>query len=261
MDRHAERQPQCHTSRESRIPAPPGLLLDSGAVTWFERATHRVLCPGYANRHPIESLARGGSAKLLSFTKKTKFELRSLKTFQKNQALSGLPSGLRAAWSTCQYRIIMILCSIESLVQAALAQLLAFTKKIKFELWWSLYIYIVPMVVRQSGLDTQRPLAVSNLNLSKFYLLNQFASSSAFDCMWLGTVGNSIRKADVRPRTFDLKSPTHPHERPCANPTSELNASVMRHSTPAKRGRIGGTQQVLHQIRITKPIQKSFIYL
>ena len=128
---------------------PPELLLDSNAVTWFECATHRVLCPGYANRHPIESLAWGGSAKLLAFTKKTKFELWSLKTFQKNQALSGLPSGLRAAWSTCQYRIIMILCSIESLVQAALAQLLAFTKKIKFELWRPL----VPMAIRKSGLD------------------------------------------------------------------------------------------------------------
>ena len=31
---------------------------------------------------------------------------------------------------------------------------------------------------------------------------------------------------DVRPRTFDLKSPTHPHERPRVNPTPELNASV-----------------------------------
>ena len=112
---------------------PPELLLASNDVTCVERATQRIFCPGYANRHPIESLARGGSAKLLSFTKKTKFELWSLKTFQKNQALSGLPSGLRAAWSTCQYRIIMILCSIERTVQAALAQLLAFTKKIKFE--------------------------------------------------------------------------------------------------------------------------------
>ena len=112
---------------------PPELLLGSNAVTWLECATHRVLCPGYANRHPIESLAWGGSAQLLAFTKKTKFELWSLKTFQKNQALSGLPSGLRAAWSTCQYRIIMILCSIERTVQAALAPLLTFTKKIKFE--------------------------------------------------------------------------------------------------------------------------------
>ena len=41
------------------------------------------------------------------------------------------------------------------------------------------------MVIRQSGLHTQRPLAVSNLNFSKFYLLNPFVSSSAFDCMWL----------------------------------------------------------------------------
>ena len=35
--------------------------------------------------------------------------------------------------NACQYWIIMILCSIERTVQAALAQLLAFTKKIKFE--------------------------------------------------------------------------------------------------------------------------------
>ena len=118
-------------SSDTRVPPEP--LLESNLLTWVERAVQRDICPGWANRHPIESLARGGSAKLLSFTKKTKFELWSLKTFQKNQALSGLPSGLRAAWSTCQYRIIMILCSIESLVQAALAQLLAFTKKIKFE--------------------------------------------------------------------------------------------------------------------------------
>ena len=75
----------------------------------------------------------------------------------------------------------MILCSIESLVQAALAQLLAFTKKIKFESQRPL----VPMVIRKSGVDAQRPLAVSNLNFSKFYLLNQFVSSSASDCMWL----------------------------------------------------------------------------
>ena len=39
-------------------------------------------------------------------------------------------------------------------------------------------------------------------------------------------VGNSIRRVDVRPRTFDLKSPTYLHERPRANPTPELNASV-----------------------------------
>ena len=39
-------------------------------------------------------------------------------------------------------------------------------------------------------------------------------------------MGNSIRGVDVRPRTFDLKSPTYLHERPRANPTSELNASV-----------------------------------
>ena len=190
---------------------PNKLLLASDNLTCVELATNRFLCPGYANRHPIESLAWGGSATLLTFTKKTKFKLPPLRkpTFDYFRLTCVELSSGGSLTYECQ--IAMILCSIESLMQArkfpTLTQRLAFKKKSNLNLSDPYFRWYV----RQSKVDAQRQLAVSNLNFSNFYSLNQFVSSSAFDCMWLhgspitgSTLGwNHVIRLNIRVQGVD----------------------------------------------------------